>query len=131
MEYIIRIEDKKDSFTQTDKNIAAYILNNKDLIIKQSSIDLAKNTKSSQAAVTRFVKKIGYSSFVDMKISIAKAFEEESDFIEDEIKKSDKTKDIINKSKANIQKTIEKTYALIDEEKIEKACQILNKAKKN
>ena len=65
-----------------------------------------------------------------MKISIAKAFEEESDFIEDEIKKSDKTKDIINKSKANIQKTIEKTYALIDEEKIEKACQILNKAKK-
>ena len=102
MEYIIRIEDKKDSFTQTDKNIASYILNNKDLIIKQSSIDLAKNTKSSQAAVTRFVKKIGYNSFVDMKISIAKAFEEESDFIEDEIKKSDKTKDIINKSKANI-----------------------------
>ena len=45
MEYIIRIEDKKDSFTQTDKNIASYILNNKDLIIKQSSIDLAKNTK--------------------------------------------------------------------------------------
>ncbi|MFQ7349838.1 MAG: MurR/RpiR family transcriptional regulator, partial [Anaerococcus vaginalis] len=130
MEYIIRIEDKKDSFTQTDKNIASYILNNKDLIINQSSIDLAKNTKSSQAAVTRFVKKIGYNSFVDMKISIAKAFEEESDFIEDEIKKSDKTKDIINKSKANIQKTIEKTYALIDEEKIEKACQILNKAKK-
>ena len=87
MEYIIRIEDKKDSFTQTDKNIASYILNNKDLIIKQSSIDLAKNTKSSQAAVTRFVKKIGYNSFVDMKISIAKAFEEESDFIEDEINK--------------------------------------------
>ncbi|MDU3199606.1 MAG: hypothetical protein E6696_04835 [Anaerococcus hydrogenalis] len=83
MEYIIRIEDKKDSFTQTDKNIARYILENKDLFINQSSIDLAKNTNSSQAAVTRFVKKIGYNSFVDMKISIAKSFEEESNFIED------------------------------------------------
>ncbi|MDU3153768.1 MAG: MurR/RpiR family transcriptional regulator [Anaerococcus hydrogenalis] len=65
-----------------------------------------------------------------MKISIAKSFEEESDFIEDEIKKTDKIGDIINKSKANIQKTVEKTYALIDNEKIEKACQILNKTKK-
>ncbi|MDU2201961.1 MAG: hypothetical protein E7E32_02380 [Anaerococcus hydrogenalis] len=130
MEYIIRIEDKKDSFTQTDKNIARYILENKDLIINQSSIDLAKNTNSSQAAVTRFVKKIGYNSFVDMKISIAKSFEEESNFIEDEIKKSDKIGDIISKSKANIQKTVEKTYALIDDEKIERACQFLNKTNK-
>ena len=130
MEYIIRIEDKKDSFTQTDKNIARYILENKDLIINQSSIDLAKNTNSSQAAVTRFVKKIGYNSFVDMKISIAKSFEEESNFIEDEIKKTDKIGDIISKSKANIQKTVEKTYALINDEKIERACQFLNKTNK-
>lgn len=130
MEYIIRIEDKKDSFTQTDKNIARYILENKDLIINQSSIDLAKNTNSSQAAITRFVKKIGYNSFVDMKISIAKSFEEESNFIEDEIKKSDKIGDIISKSKANIQKTVEKTYALIDDKKIERACQFLNKTNK-
>lgn len=130
MEYLIRIKDKKENFTQKDRLIADYILKNKDKIINESSTDLAQNTHTSQSAVTRFVKKIGYKSFVDMKVSIAKSSEKEDEFIEDEIKKDDTTKDLINKSKANIQKTLEKTYALIDEKNIGRAGDILNKAKR-
>ncbi|MSS77569.1 MurR/RpiR family transcriptional regulator [Anaerococcus sp. AGMB00486] len=128
MEYLIRIKDKKENFTQKDKLIADYILKNKDKIINESSIDLAKNTKTSQSAVTRFVKKIGYKSFVDMKVSIAKSFESKNEYIEDEIKKDDKISEIIDKSRANIQKTLEKTYAIIDEKNIEKAGNLINMA---
>lgn len=126
MEYLIRIKDKKENFTQKDKLIADYIIKNKDKIINESSLDLAKNTQTSQSAVTRFVKKIGYKSFVDMKVDVAKSFEKEEEYIEDEIKENDKTHDIINKSKANIQKTLDKTYALVDEEKIKKAGELIN-----
>ena len=130
MNFLLKVDDKKDVLTNNDKKIANYIKNNMESIIKLTSVDLAKNTKLSQSAITRFVKKIGYNSFIDMKVDLAKSNDKDFDYIEDEINKDDDIENIIEKSKTNIIKTIEKTYGIIEVDKVKKASCMLNNANK-
>ena len=116
----------KEEFTPADQKIAQYIIDNPQLILESNSSQLAEIIETSQSAVVRFVKKIGYKGYVDLKIDIAKSFEDENDFIKDEvIEKGDDIAKILAKSKNNVLTTTDKTYALLDEENIKKIIKLI------
>ncbi|GAA0182692.1 MurR/RpiR family transcriptional regulator [Clostridium sediminicola] len=70
MSLLVQIQKKYNAFTEKEKSIATYILNKNGQIQNTSIIDLAKKTNTSGATITRFCKKIGCSSYVDMKIKL-------------------------------------------------------------
>lgn len=129
MDYLIKIKERWDDFTPSDKKIGEYIIDNPEQIINYNTLELAEIIQTSQSAIIRFIKKIGYKGYIDFKIDVARSIEENSEFLLDEvISKDESIENIISKSKNNVLSTVEKTYALIDDQRIKTAVEDINKA---
>ena len=55
-------------FSESEKEIARYILNHGDDVLSMSVKELAKNTYTSPATIVRLCKKIGLEGYNDFKI---------------------------------------------------------------
>lgn len=129
MDYLIKIKERWDEFTPSDKKIGEYIVDNPEQIVNYNTLELADFIDTSQSAIIRFIKKIGYKGYIDFKIDVAKSLEESNNFFPDEvITKNESIENIISKSKNNVLATVEKTYALIDTEAIKRSIDDINKA---
>lgn len=62
---IEQIQMYYDEMTKTDREIAIYIINHPSAVITEGMNAIAKYTKSSKSAVSRFAQKIGYSGFTE------------------------------------------------------------------
>lgn len=62
---------QQESFNNTEKMIATYILNHPRDFVFASIEAIAKKTFSSPATVVRFSKKLGFSGFTEFKIKVA------------------------------------------------------------
>lgn len=120
MDYLIKINQRMPEFTPSDKKIAKFIVDNPKLILDSNTQQLASMVETSQSAIIRFVKKIGYKGYVDLKLDIAKSLEADTIQIEDVvIRAGESTQTIVSKSKNNVLSAVEKTFALLDDEVIE------------
>ena len=70
MDILCEVQRKYSEFSGKEKDIADYIMQHADKIRNINITDLAKEIGTSGATITRFSKKIGCDSFVDMKISL-------------------------------------------------------------
>ncbi|MGX6979542.1 MurR/RpiR family transcriptional regulator [Vagococcus elongatus] len=70
MTIIEEIQDSFPIFSEKEKQIATYLLQNNNEIKNINISDLAKLTNTSPATITRFAKKIGCKSFVELKIHL-------------------------------------------------------------
>lgn len=123
------IKQNFDSFTDREKSIAEYLLSNKKSIISMSAKEIGDITNTSAPTVVRFSKKIGFDSLNEMKLqlSINLQSDDNSDF---EYLHSDlSTKNIIRGVKSSIDSIMNQTIGVLKEEELEKAIQLLNKAK--
>ena len=129
MDYLIKINQRIDEFTPSDKKIADFIINNPKQTVGSNTSELATMTETSQSAIIRFVKKIGYKGYIDLKLDIAGSLEADSELLKDEvIAGGDYIESIISKSKNNVSSAVEKTFALIDKEIIKRAVDEIDKA---
>ena len=65
------IDLKKSSFTKTDLHIVDLVTKNADAIFRNATItNLAKEYGISQASLTRFIQKLGYTSYSEFKFDI-------------------------------------------------------------
>ena len=78
MSCIIRINEARPILTDTEIEIADFILENKSDVINDSTQTLAQKTMTSPAAIIRFSKKIGFSGFSQLKIELAKDLSNDS-----------------------------------------------------
>ena len=129
MDYLIKINQRMPEFTPSDKKIADFIVDNPRLVLNSNTQQLASMVDTSQSAIIRFVKKIGYKGYVDLKLDIAKSLEADANQIEDEvIRGGESTQTIVSKSKNNVLSAVEKTFALLDDEVIENSIKYLVEA---
>ncbi|MCT6806882.1 MAG: MurR/RpiR family transcriptional regulator [Bombilactobacillus sp.] len=70
MNPLVAIQKNYLSFSKNEKTIADYILQNSPKINNMKITELAQQTSTSSATITRFVKKIGCKSYSDMKVNI-------------------------------------------------------------
>lgn len=122
-----------DSMTPLESEIASYILNNKDAVMKLKIQELADILFISKSAIHRFVKKIGFNGFNDLKVSIAK---ENADLLENNsyinvnypFQAKDNPRQIAFKLLELYEKAIKDTFEYIDLDQIKAVSQLIDSA---
>lgn len=72
MESIQKIKEHYHLLTKSEKKLADYIVSNHDKVIHNTMSDLKQLLDVGDATIIRLCKKLGFSGFTDLKISIAK-----------------------------------------------------------
>lgn len=122
-----------DSMTPLESEIASYILNNKDAVTKLKIQELADILFISKSAIHRFVKKIGFNGFNDLKVSIA---EENADLLENNsyinvnypFQAKDNPRQIAFKLLELYEKAIKDTFEYVDLDQIKVVSQLIDSA---
>lgn len=130
MSCIFKIKEGFNSFTNTEKKLAEYILKNKDEVIGLSAQDLSDKADISPAAVVRFSKTLGYKGFTALKVDLAKDRDEKENDTSVIINEDDTIKDIIRKVKVSNISSIEETMGLMNIDTIKNAIEAMVKAKR-
>lgn len=120
-----------DSMTPLESEIASYILNNKDAVTKLKIQELADILFISKSAIHRFVKKIGFNGFNDLKVSIAK---ENADLLENNsyinvnypFQAKDNPRQIAFKLLELYEKAIKDTFEYVDLDQIKAVSQLID-----
>lgn len=122
-----------DSMTPLESEIASYILNNKDAVTKLKIQELADILFISKSEIHRFVKKIGFNGFNDLKVSIAK---ENADLLENNsyinvnypFQAKDNPRQIAFKLLELYEKAIKDTFEYVDLDQIKAVSQLIDSA---
>lgn len=122
-----------DSMTPLESEIASYILNNKDAVTKLKIQELADILFISKSAIHRFVKKIGFNGFNDLKVSIAK---ENADLLENNsyinvnypFQAKDNPRQIAFKLLELYERAIKDTFEYVDLDQIKAVSQLIDSA---
>lgn len=121
MSCLYKIEQSQSAFTDTEKKIAEYLIQNKNEVVNYSAQILAGKTKSSAAAIIRFSKKLGYKGFMSLKVELAKDLGDNDELFDIIIKNKDSMETLIQKSyNLNVQ-NLKETYRMITEKNLVEA----------
>lgn len=128
---IINALNETNNFTYSEKEVARFIYNHKEEVLKMSIQELAANTNSSNPTILRVCKKCGCNGFKDFKISLAKDIEElsfEISQINGDIpfSKNDSHIEIAKQLSSLYQDAIRKTYKLMDKNILDRVATLLD-----
>ena len=130
MDVLKYIKQNYDSFTDSEKLIADYLLDTKKSIITMSAKKLASITKTSAPTVVRFAKKMGFNSLNEMKLKLSISLDKIDQAAEFQYLGSDLgIKNIIYAIKNSIDSIMQQTVNLLAEEELDKAIELLINAK--
>ena len=122
---MLNIKVQYDSFTKTEKKIADYLMQNPKHVLPLYITELAQKCGTSEAAIVRFSKRLGFEGYQQLKIAIAQ--DTQTRPINENISLDDKTGDIFKKVCDDIYCSLEKTKKTIDNDSLERCCEaILN-----
>ena len=123
------IKQNFDSFTDREKSIAEFLLSNKKSIISMSAKEIGDITNTSAPTVVRFSKKIGFDSLNEMKLQLSVSLQNDDNSDFEYLHNDLSTKNIIRGVKSSIDSIMNQTVGVLKEEELEKAIELLNKAK--
>ncbi|MEW8973052.1 MAG: MurR/RpiR family transcriptional regulator [Tissierellaceae bacterium] len=128
---IVRIRSLKYDFTESEGKIGQYIIDNPDKVYNLTALELADITETSAASVIRFSKKLGYSGFQELKISLAKDGDRDNsrgDKIYEAISIEDSTASIMEKIAIENINAIKNTLKLLDRDSIDRVVEAIDGA---
>lgn len=127
----MRIKEEYRKLTKSEKKVADYFIENYKDAINESTQSIAVATDTSPATVIRFVKTLKFDGLQQLKLAIAADMDSQKPDITDEIiHQKDGLSEIVEKNKRNLINSIERLYALMDLELIEKSVDAIDSAKK-
>lgn len=124
---------QKHHFTETEANIADYILAHPDEVAGMSIGDLARGTFSSNAAIIRLCRKLGLDGYRQFRVALAADYEkamhvQQVDDVDYPFAEFDDTGAIMRSVATVSQSAIEECYATINPARIENAAKLIRKA---
>ena len=120
-----RIHLLDNKLTDVEKRIAAYILAHPDEVINATAKEIGEQTQSSAPSVVRFIKKIGYSSVNEFKLSINSEKNEKRDQKYDDDNLADSFEVTKRKLCNNAILTLEETNEVLKQEQIKTIVHLL------
>lgn len=130
MSCIFKIKEGFNSFTNTEKKLANYILKNKEEVVNLSAQELSDKADISPAAVVRFSKTLGYKGFTALKVDLAKDRDERENDTSVIISEDDSINDIIRKVKVSNTSSIDETIGLLNVDTINNIVEAMVNAKR-
>ena len=125
---ILNVKSRYNALGKTDKKIADFLMGNPQSILTLYITDLAKRCGTSEAAIVRFAKKMGFSGYQQLKLSLA----QEADMrpISENITENDSAYDIFCKVCEDIFCSLEKTKRALDAKNLQMCCEKILSADK-
>ena len=120
-----RIHLLDDKLTDVERKIANYILAHPEKVINATTKEIGEMTDSSAPSVVRFIKKIGYRSVNDFKLSLHGEKVENYQQKYDDVSMDDSFETTKRKLCNNAILTLEETSRVIHEEQINPIVNIL------
>ena len=124
------IRQNYESFTEREKRIADYLLNDNNDIIEMSAKEIGDATNTSAPTVVRFSKTLGYKGFTALKVDLAKDRDERENDTSVIISADDSIKDIIRKVKVSNTSSIDETIGLLNVDTINSIIEAMVNAKR-
>lgn len=121
------------NFSNSEKNIARYILNHGETVLNLSIKQLAKNTYTSPATIVRLCHKLGLEGYQDFKIKYSAELQYDNKNLIDvnfPFSKDDSTWQIVNKIAQLHQEALQDTLNLIDIDNLDQIVALVDQAKK-
>ena len=121
------------NFSNSEKNIARYILNHGETVLNLSIKQLAKNTYTSPATIVRLCHKLGLEGYQDFKIKYSAELQYDNKNLIDvnfPFSKDDSTWQIVNKIAQLHQEALQDTLNLIDIDNLNQIVALVDQAKK-
>ncbi|WP_182199734.1 MurR/RpiR family transcriptional regulator [Paraliobacillus salinarum] len=114
-----KIQLKYHTLSKTEKKIANYVMTHNQELLNIHIKELASKIEVSDAAITRFCKKIGAANFVEFKI-----------LLRDAVKETNTTNDAISTVNSIYESVIQSTNTLTKMETYQEACDWILQANK-
>ncbi|KYD07828.1 MurR/RpiR family transcriptional regulator [Heyndrickxia sporothermodurans] len=129
---LTRIEKELSKLSDAERKIGEYIIKNPELIPNMTTKELSKKSGVSEASVVRFCKSIGIRSFKTFKLELVKNITLSQNNITDFsiLQKKDSPYDLFHKVTYVNKAAIDSTLSSLDKSELEKAVELIKKAKK-
>lgn len=125
MSCIYKIREGMASYTDTEKKLAEYILQNVNEATMSSAQSLGEKVDVSAAAVIRFSHKLGYKGFTALKVDLARNAPDDIKNFDDMINQNDSMAAVVKKAE-NLNTMLQnQAYRLLNVERLEKAVDLL------
>ena len=126
---------RMEGFTAQERAVAAGILEDPELFLRENGKQTAKRCYVSQATLYRLCEKVGCAGLADLKLAVTRAIEsyrsEDPDFdFSFPIKPDESIPQVVHGLHAAYQQTIIATRNLLDEHEIERSVQALHAAQR-
>ncbi|MBQ3063328.1 MAG: MurR/RpiR family transcriptional regulator [Clostridia bacterium] len=118
---MLNIKILYDKMGSAEKRIADWLLDNPGEIIPLSIVDLAQRCRCGEATIVRFARRLGFSGYQDMKISLAQ--EGNATGVSTTIDIADSATEVFDKVCNDIYCTLEKTRDMLDAASLQAACE--------
>ncbi len=110
-----------DKMGRAEKRIADWLMENPGEILPLSIVDLAEKCGCSEATIVRFSKRLGFSGYQGLKISLAQ--ENNTTAVNKTISADDDAEEIFNKVCNEIYCSLEMTKGVLDYDALEQVCE--------
>ncbi|GAB3068849.1 MurR/RpiR family transcriptional regulator [Virgibacillus ainsalahensis] len=126
---LVILKEMLNSLPQSERKIAAYILENPEKSIQLTALQLGENSQTSSAAVIRLCKSLGFRGFQELKIRVAGDLQAEAVNEYRDIEPNEGLKNIIDKVTSNTMQTLKETADIMNVDNLQKAVKALSNAK--
>ncbi|WP_022795106.1 MurR/RpiR family transcriptional regulator [Marinococcus halotolerans] len=123
-----RIQSLYNSFSDKEKQIADYMLQNPETIVHSTINQVADQLSLADATVFRFCKRLGFKGYQAMKIALASDIIEPIEDIHETIQENDTEAEVMSKVFQSNKNALTYTQEVLDESTVRQAVQYLLEA---
>ena len=127
---IMKIKVLKAGLSKSEQRVCDYIIENPTEVIHFSVSELAERSGVSDATVVRTCRKIGSSSYQDLKVTLAQDIVTPLQTINEEITSEDSTSQVLGKVFQSTLYTLNYTYEILNVSAVEQAVEALMAAQR-
>jgi DNA-binding MurR/RpiR family transcriptional regulator len=125
---IVRIQSMFGDFTPAEKRVAEAVLADPEGLVLASISEVAERSSGSDAAVSRFARKIGYDSFAEFKLALSRDIVSPTQPIYEEVELSDDVETIVAKVAAGNIRAIDDSVRTLDQDALAEAARRISAA---
>ncbi|MHB1537690.1 MAG: MurR/RpiR family transcriptional regulator [Solirubrobacteraceae bacterium] len=124
----VRVQSMFETFTPAERRVAQAILEDSDAVLTSSITKLAELSGASEAAVSRFARRVGYASFAEFKLALARDLVAPRELLYEEVEVGDDAESVLAKVAAGNVRAIEAAVRAVDQEALAEAARRISTA---